>query len=78
MPGKAEGQADDNQRQPRREGQGDGDQARDDQNRPRDHSGRLGNTEHAFKVSEFPAAQHPPSLLPRVGTRRRTRPLVSS
>ena len=60
MPGKAEGQADDNQRQPRREGQGNGDQSRDDQNRSRDHPGRLDNTEHTFKVSEFPTAQHPP------------------
>ena len=50
MPGKAEGQADDNQRQPRREGQGNGDQSRDNQDRPRDHSGRLDNAEHALKV----------------------------
>ena len=50
MPRKAEGQADDNQRQPRREGQGNGNQSRDDQNRSRDHSGRLDNTEHALKV----------------------------
>ena len=50
MPGKTKGQTDDNQRQPRREGQGNGNQARDDQNRSRDHPGRLDNTEHAFKV----------------------------
>ena len=60
MPGKTEGQADDNQRQPWRQGQGNGDQARDDQNRPRDHPGRLDNAEHVIKVSEFPTAQHPP------------------
>ena len=50
MPGKAKGQTDDNQRQPRREGQGNGNQSRDDQNRSRDHPGRLDNTEHVFKV----------------------------
>ena len=50
MPGKAEGQPDDNQRQPRRQGQGNSDQSRDDQNRPRDHPGRLDNTEHVIKV----------------------------
>ena len=50
MPGKAEGQADDNQREPWRQGPGNGDQARDDQDRSRDHSGRLDNTEHSFRV----------------------------
>ena len=78
MPGKTESQPEDDQRQARREGQGNGDQARDDQDRSRDRPGRLDDTQHAFKVAEFPAAQLAPSLLPRVGTRRRTRPLVSS
>ena len=50
MPGKAEGQADDNQRQPRRHGQGNSDQPHDNQDRSRDHPGRLDNTEHALKV----------------------------
>ena len=63
VPGKAEGQADDNQRQARRQGQGNGDQARDDQNRPRDHPGRLDNTEHTFKVTNSPTKQATPSLL---------------
>ena len=63
MPGKAEGQADDNQRQPRRQGQGNSDQSRDDQNRSRDHPGRLDNTEHPFKVTVSPTTQATPSLL---------------
>ena len=60
VPGKAEGQADDNQRQARREGQGNSDQSRDDQNRSRDHPGRLDNTEHIFKVTNSCSAQVAP------------------
>ena len=69
MPGKTEGQADDNQRQPRREGQGNSDQSRDDQNRPRDHPGRLDNTEHTFKVPISPTKQATRHLSPRAATR---------
>ena len=63
MPGETESQPEDDQRQARREGQGNSDQSRDDQDRPRDHPSRLDNTEHAFKVSVSPAAQATPSLL---------------
>ena len=48
MPGKAEGQTDNNQRQPRRQWQGNSDQPGDDQDRSRDRSGRLDNAEHPF------------------------------
>ena len=60
MPGKAKGQPDNDKRQPRREGQGNSDQSRDDQDRSRDHSGRLDNAEHAYKVSVSSTAQLPP------------------
>ena len=63
MPGKTEGQADDNQREPWRQGQGNGNQSRDDQDRSRDHPGRLDNTEHTFKVPISPTTQATPSLL---------------
>ena len=69
MPGKAKGQADDNQRQPRREGQGNSDQSRDDQDRPRDHPGRLDNAEHLFKVTVSPVTQATRHLSPRAATR---------
>ena len=65
MPGKTKGQPDDNERQPRREGQGNSDQSRDNQDRPRDHPGRLDNAEHPFKVSNPPTAQLPPPPEPR-------------
>ena len=60
MPGEAEGQPDDNQRQPRRQGQGNCDQARDNQDRPRDHPGRLDKAEHTFKVTNSCSAQVAP------------------
>ena len=65
MPGKAEGQPDNDERQPRREGQGNSDQPGDDQDRSRDHPGRLDNAEHASKVSEYPDAQLTPPPEPR-------------
>ena len=67
MPGETESQPEDDQRQARREGQGNGDQARDDQNRSRDHPGRLDNTEHTFKVTNSPTTQATPTLLHQVG-----------
>ena len=69
MPGKAKSQTDDNHRQPWRQGQGNSDQARDDQNRSRDHPGRLDNAEHTFKVSISPTTQATPPLYAWVGMR---------